>query len=163
MKKHATNNMNDMNSSNETIARGPRCESTNQQQPIPSSGCRSRKEGILNLRRACLISLACVLLAGCGSQPKDLILGKWQAADNTGDTVEFSEEGAVNFVVAGGRSIGGHYKFEEKSVIEISWDSPIQHDSGFQEMKVLQFPKITKDKLVIKDPNGQSKTYKRAQ
>src|SRR5262245_4057125 len=84
-------------------------------------------------------AMICHFLAGCSSQPQDLIIGKWQVADGGGDTVEFSSDGTVT-VVMGGQTARGKYKFEKESVLNVSWDSPLSRE-GFQEGAAIQYVK----------------------
>ena len=114
----------------------------------------------MNLQGFFWVSVACVLLAGGGAQPQYLIVGKWQAADGSGDSVEFLDDGVVAFV-ADGRTFHGHYKFERDTVIEFTLDSPIRQINGFQAERNFQVPKVTALELVITDPNGQRKTNNR--
>lgn len=101
-----------------------------------------------------------LVLPGCGSAPKDLVVGKWQSADGKGDTVEFTREGQVTFVT-GERTVGGSYKNLKGSVFEITWGSAQPTDTGFKAEKSVQSVDVTKDELTVSDPGGQRRKYKR--
>jgi hypothetical protein len=103
----------------------------------------------------------CLVISGCSAQPRDLIIGNWQAADGAQDTVEFTKDGSVKFVTEG-RAVSGKYKFEKDSILEVSWDSPIPREGGFQAHGMMQSVKVSKSELTMADPSGRSRTFKRA-
>jgi hypothetical protein len=131
--------------------------STRERAPIPGA---SRKEFLMNPYKGICAAFLCLLIAGCSSGPQDLIVGKWQAADGGGDTVDFAKDGTVQFVV-GGQTLSGKYKFEKGSVLKVPWDSPVRRD-GLQEEASIQSVKVSRDELTMSDPGGRSGAFKRA-
>lgn len=115
------------------------------------------------------LSLAALLLAlsGCSTRtapPRELIVGKWQAADGSGDTVEFTPGGVVRFVLQG-IVFSGKYTFPEKNgiVLVIVWDESIRHDSGFTEHERHQGITIRENEVEIGGPDNQvQRKYRRS-
>ena len=113
-----------------------------------------------------LIGAVCVacLIPGCSQQPQeaktqDAVVGKWQVVVGE-DTVEFTKDGNVTFVVSG-RPVSGKYKFEKENVLKVEWASPILKD-GFQTQATIQHVKVSAEELATNDPSGTSRKYKRA-
>jgi hypothetical protein len=106
---------------------------------------------------ACL----CLCMAGCSPQPNDSIIGKWQAADGGANTVEFSKDGTVTFVM-GAETISGKYKLDKETILEIRWDSPIQREGGFREERAIGHVKVSNDEFTMMDPSGKPRKFKRA-
>jgi uncharacterized protein (TIGR03066 family) len=80
------------------------------------------------MHKVILALLVCVLpiLGGCGSsQPKDQIIGKWQAVEGDakkGDTIlEFKKDGSVS-MTAGEGTVTGKYTFTQDDIVDVAFE-----------------------------------------
>lgn len=69
------------------------------------------------MKRILLTVLLMVVLAGCGKNPKESIVGKWKESDGT-ETIEFFKDGTV-VLIKDGMSIAGNYTFLDDNRIKM--------------------------------------------
>jgi hypothetical protein len=127
--------------------------------------------------RLSLLALLVLALTGCGGgKTKDLIVGKWEPADEAekkkGGTVEFTKDG--EFIAgAGGLSLKGKYKVIDDKTVEIEMDNPFaavaekmpdvkKGDKAAEKTikKKITIKSISKDEMVITDPDKKDKEQK---
>ena len=105
--------------------------------------------------RYVLLGCLVVMIAGCGSKPKDLIVGKWKTSRKMGDktfesTMEFTSDGKVKSSVEGKIVVEGKYKFLDDSNLEMEVSA--QGQTMTEKVKI---ESITKEKMVTSDKNGK--------
>jgi uncharacterized protein (TIGR03066 family) len=117
------------------------------------------------VRTLCLVAVAWVVLqAGDGTRPQDLILGKWAGTDTAEGkeikvTVEFAKDGAMKATIAlAGKDIvmNGKYRFLDDRNIEVRLNVG---DKELTEKNKIE--SISKEKLVLSDPEGKKIELKR--
>lgn len=95
--------------------------------------------------------LCTLLVASCGSDPKDDLLGKWESSGGA-SSVEFFKDGTIQNVSRIGVSVGT-YTFVDENRIKIE----------FRGAKpFIMTVSISGDELTVGMPNGQSAKYFRA-
>jgi hypothetical protein len=102
-----------------------------------------------------------VTVSGCGSSPKDMIIGKWETTQKQGDvevkiTVEFTKD-EVKMSAMGLDFPPGKYKWVDNDNIEVTMKGPDGKEKT-EKSKV----KVTKDELEMPDPEGKVTKFKRA-
>ena len=120
------------------------------------------------------LAIAAALLVGCdgGSDPRDLVVGKWEHAGNVNEHVEIARDGAIAFSDGKGdlSAIRGRYTLEGDHIdFTLTNAQAIQTDEGskyfaaswmtfehmnammdLKEIKVLGTFTVTVDKLTLK-------------
>ena len=102
-----------------------------------------------------------VNVSGCGSSPKDMIIGKWEGSQKGLDdkdvamTVEFMKDGKMK-TSTGPLSIEGTYKFTDNDTIEMTMEFLGQKKTLKGKVKV------TKDELEVPDEGDKTLKLKRA-
>jgi len=113
-----------------------------------------RKSGV------CLIGGLCLILASCGSDSKDLLVGKWKGK-NQGSTVdsilEFTKDGKVKKEAIGVDSVStGTYQWIDKDNIEVSLTMP-----GGKTITEKNKVDLNKETLTLTNPQGSAGRYTR--
>lgn len=93
-----------------------------------------------------------LISASCSSKPENLIIGKWQEIGSN-HTIEFYRDGTVKITEPTGlgkKSGTGTFKFVDPSRLKLEGELEI-------EVKIL----VSKDELVLIDPEGKSWKYRR--
>lgn len=107
----------------------------------------------------CLIGFVCLLLASCGPNLKDQILGKWKGKDR-GTTIvgdlDFTKDGKVT-KEAMGKSMPGTYKWIDSDHVEMELTMPTGTKIK-EKNKVV----ITKDSLTLTNEQGKTDEFTRA-
>ncbi len=114
------------------------------------------------------LAASLLVLSGCSTElppPRELIVGNWEAADGSGDTVEFTGNGVVRFKLQGA-TYSGKYTFPEENgiVLAITWDEGIRNEAmGLTAYELHQGVTIRNDELEVGGPDnrGQRK-YRRS-
>jgi uncharacterized protein (TIGR03066 family) len=110
------------------------------------------------------VALGCLVLviAGCGSgKNQDLIVGKWEAKQSVGGkeitlTTEFAKDGKMK-VGMGPITMEGKYKFVDDNNIEVEMEMMGQKKTEKNKIETL-----TKEKMVLVDPQGKKQEFTRA-
>jgi hypothetical protein len=105
--------------------------------------------------------LLCLLfvIAGCGgSKPQDLIIGNWDAKENLAGKditvkTEFTKDGKIRLSVEGFPPQEGTYKFIDDNTIDL--------EVG-QAKKKVKIESISKEKMVLVEPEGKKQEFTRA-
>src|SRR5262245_260827 len=102
-----------------------------------------------------LLAIVTLGKAGGTTKPKDLIIGKWKAAEKKGEveimaTVEFAKDGGLKMKI-GELAIDGKYKFIDDNNFEITLEF-----GGKKAIEKVKIESITKDKMVTTDKNGKT-------
>lgn len=112
--------------------------------------------------RLILVAGMCLAFSSCtSSKPKDLIVGKWSAAEDEKNLVvwDFAKDGTLEITMGGeGRPLRmrGKYKFIDDSTLEVERDPG--DPSKNQTVKV----SVTKKELILTDEKGKVMPFKRA-
>jgi uncharacterized protein (TIGR03066 family) len=114
------------------------------------------------MRKVSLALLVCLLplFAACGgSKPKDLIIGKWEAADEKekGVSMEYKPDGTLT-VSMGPIKMDAKYKFTADEDMEVEMNMPGLKEPIKQKLKV----KVSKDEMSTTDEKGKVDKFKRA-
>jgi len=90
----------------------------------------------------------CLLLFGCGSKPKDLIIGKWNAADEKEvfQGYDFNKDGAMTMTLNDKDKtvVSGKYKFIDQDTIDMEMQVP-------DEVKTMYRGMVKMHKQIIDD------------
>ena len=93
-----------------------------------------------------------IILASCSSKPENLIIGKWQEMGSN-NTIEFFRDGTVKITGPTGfskKSGTGTFKFVEDGRLRLEGELGI-------EVRIL----VSKDELILTDPEGKIWKYRR--
>jgi hypothetical protein len=118
------------------------------------------KGNIMKKIGAAVLAGALLVLSGCGSSPKDLIIGKWESKEKIGDkeitiTMEFTKDKIKTSM--GSFSSEGSYKWVDNDNIEVT-------AKGLDDKEVTEKTKVkvTDKELELTDKDGKTKKFTKA-
>lgn len=121
------------------------------------------------MRRMALaaVCFGVIFVIGCGSKPKDKIVGKWEATDpkeaaDAKTVFEFKPDGTMVMGMSMGpvnMNMNGKYKFTADDVIEMEIEPPAEMKGAKKDAKKAKV-EVTSDNLSMTSQDEKKETIK---